>query len=66
MTLSLGTWAIAPLSVVLREHTKADTVRLSLRRDGARTERVHVEAIYENGRVEEVTVHEPDLEHGPA
>lgn len=58
MTLSLGTWAIAPLAVVLREHTKAETVRLTLLRDGPTTERVHVEAIYSNGRCEETTVHE--------
>lgn len=58
MYLSLSTWAIAPLAVVLRDHAKADQVRLSMLRDGPRYERVHVEAIYNDGHVEETTVHE--------
>lgn len=66
MTLSLGTWAIAPLAVVLREHVRADVVRLTLQREGPTSERVYVEAVYSDGHVEEITIHEPSLEPLPA
>ena len=56
-SLHIGTWAVAPLSVLLRDYAKADTVRIERRIDHP-VEYLHVEAIFSDGRVEEATVHE--------
>ena len=55
--LHIGTWAVAPLAVLLRDYAKADTVRIERRIDHP-VEYLHVEAIFSDGRVEEATVHE--------
>ena len=55
----MGAWALKPLYTVLRDHVKANHITLAMRRDGPRTECIHVEAFYEDHSVE-VTIHEPD------
>ena len=55
--LHVGTWAVAPLAVLLRDYAKADTVRIERRCDHP-VEYLHVEAIFPDGHVEEATVHE--------